>query len=202
MGTPRFVARQLSRPHGLFGRVIVRLMNRHNANINAFALHQLALTPDDRVLEIGFGGGPLLERIVDSSAFVGGLDRSTYAVQRARARLKSAVRDGRAEFREGNVESIPFATASFTKICTVNTIYFWKSLDAGFAEIRRVLRPGGRIAIGFVTKEKMDRMGLPGDIFTSREPDEVVAALRSNGFNDVRLERPKPTTPWVIAVAS
>jgi len=35
-------------------------MNRHNAKMNAFAVKMLSLRPDDRVLEIGFGGGATL----------------------------------------------------------------------------------------------------------------------------------------------
>jgi len=200
--TPRFVARQLAHPHGLFGRVIVRLMNRMNANINEFAVRQLQLTPSDRVLEIGFGGGLSLPRLIESAAFVGGVDRSDYAVRRARARFAAAVHEGRADFRVGNVEALPFDAGSFDKLCTVNTVYFWTRLDPALAEIRRVLRPGGRVVFGVATKERLERMGVPSDIFTARTPDEIVAALTRNGFGDARIDQPRPTTPWHIIVAS
>jgi arsenite methyltransferase len=100
------------------------------------------------------------------------------------------------------VEELPFEASSFERVCTVNTIYFWSSLDAGFAEIRRVLSPGGRVVVGFVPKERMDLMRMPADIFTSRAPEDVVAALRKAGFSDVRVERPEPTTPWNVIVAT
>ena len=116
-------------------------------------------------------------------------------VRRAKARFSEAVSAGRAIFREGNVEELPFEVSSFGKVCTVNTVYFWSSLDAGFAEIHRVLSPGGRVVVGFLPKERMDRMGMPTDIFTSRAPADVVAALTKAGFSDVRIERPEPTTP-------
>ena len=199
---PRFIARQLSRPTGFFGRIMGRLMNRHNAKLNSYAVRQLELTPSDRVLEVGFGGGVSLPSLIASAAFVGGVDRSRDMVRRAKAMFSEAVSAGRADFREGNVEELPFEASSFGKVCTVNTIYFWSSLDAGFAEIRRVLLPGGRVVVGFVPKERMDRMGMPADIFTSRAPDDVVAALRKAGFSDVRIERPEPTTPWNVLVAT
>ena len=200
--TPRFVARQLSHPSGILGRVIVRLMNRMNANINAFAVQQLQLTPGDRVLEIGFGGGLSLPVLIESAAFVGGVDRSDYSVQRARARFAAAVRDGRADFRVGNVEALPFDAGSFDKVCTVNTVYFWKSLDPALMEIRRVLRPGGRVVFGVATKERLKRMGVPSDIFTTRTPEEIIAALARNRIGDARIEQPRPTTPWHVIVAS
>jgi arsenite methyltransferase len=199
---PRFIARQLSRPTGFFGRIMGRLMNRHNAKLNSYAVRQLELKPSDRILEIGFGGGVSLPSLIAGAAFVAGVDRSSDMVRRAKSMFSEAVLAGRADFREGNVEELPFEASSFSKVCTVNTIYFWSSLDAGLAEIHRVLLPGGRVAVGFVPKERMDRWGMPADIFTLRAPDDVVAALRKAGFSDVRIEQPKPTTPWNVLVAT
>jgi arsenite methyltransferase len=199
---PRFIARQLSRPTGFFGRIMGRLMNWHNAKLNSYAVRQLELTPSDRVLEVGFGGGVSLPALIAGAAFVGGVDRSSDMVRRAKAMFSEAVSAGRADFREGNVEELPFEGSSFAKVCTINTIYFWSSLDAGFAEIRRVLLPGGRVVVGFVPKERMDHMGMPADIFTSRAPEDVVAALMKAGFSDVCIERPEPTTPWNVIVAT
>ena len=62
MTPPRFIARQLSCPTGLFGGIMGLLMNRHNAKMNRFAVRQLELKTTDRVLEIGFGGGSTYAR--------------------------------------------------------------------------------------------------------------------------------------------
>jgi len=199
---PRFVARQLSHPRGFFGRIIARLMNRHNAAMNAFAVQQLELTLADRVLEVGFGGGVTLPRLLQHAGFVAGLDRSRDVVARASRIFSQAVANGRAIFLDGAVESLPFASASFGKVCTVNTIYFWHSLEAGFREIRRVLTSEGRVVVGFLPKEWMDKLNMPTDIFTARTPEEVTAALIAAGFTGVRVERPKPTTAWNVIVAT
>ena len=198
---PRIVAQQLSHPTGLFGRLIGRLMNRHNAKMNAFALELLELTPADRVLEIGFGGGVTLSTLIERAGFVAGIDRSQVMAERAKAQYAGDVAAGRAEFREGTIEALPFEAASFDKVCTVNTIYFWRSLEVGFAEIHRVLTPGGRAVIGFLPKSHMDRMGMPRDIFTARATEDVVAALENEGFVSLRVERPQPKTPWNVVVA-
>src|SRR6266542_2161300 len=115
---PRFIARQLSQPTGVLGRIVGRLMNRHNARMNAFVVQELELTPTDRVLEVGFGGGVALQSLITSAAYVAGVDRSPAMVQRANARFAEAVSAGRAEFRQGSVEAIPFAAAIFGKACT------------------------------------------------------------------------------------
>ena len=198
---PRIVAQQLSHPTGLFGRLMGRLMNRHNARMNAFALELLELTPADRVLEIGFGGGATLSTLIERAGFVAGIDRSQVMAERAKAQYAGDVAAGRAEFREGTIEALPFEAASFDKVCTVNTIYFWRSLEVGFAEIHRVLTLGGRAVIGFLPKSHMDRMGMPRDIFTARATEDVVAALENEGFVSLRVERPQPKTPWNVVVA-
>jgi|SRR6188474_1109082 len=125
---PRFIAKQLSRPTGVIGIIIRHLMNRHNARMNAFAVGQLQLAPSDRVLEIGFGGGSTLAALLNTAAFVAGVDRSRDVISWAKRHFAKAIESGRAEFRQGNVESLPFNEAAFDKVCTVNTVYFWTSL--------------------------------------------------------------------------
>lgn len=199
---PRFIAKQLSNPSGFLGVIIRHLMNRHNARMNAFAVNALELEPSDRVLEIGFGGGATLPSLIRKAAFVAGVDRSHDVVSWAKRRFTKSIKAGRAEFRHGQIEALPFEAATFDKVCTVNTIYFWTSLDAGFAEIYRVLRRGGRVAVGFLPKERMDRMGVPDDIFTTRAPQDVVEALARAGFSKTRVERPEAHTPWNVVVAT
>ncbi|HEY8711455.1 MAG TPA: class I SAM-dependent methyltransferase [Thermoanaerobaculia bacterium] len=199
---PRFIAQQLSHPKGLLGRVIGVLMNKHNAKMNAFAIEQLQLTSTDRVLEIGFGGGATLPTLLARAGFVGGLDRSRDMVEAARARFARNVAAGHADFREGTVEALPFEAAAFNKVCTVNTVYFWHSLDAGFAEIHRVLAPGGRVVVGFLPKQHMDRMQMPIDIFTTRASEDVTTAIARAGFSRVTIERPQPNTVWNVVVAN
>ena len=187
---------------GFLGWIIERLMNRRNARMNAFAVDLLELRQFDEVLEIGFGGGVNLPAFIERAKFVAGVDPSPDVVRRASARFRESVRSGRVVFREGSAESIPFASGRFGKICTVNTVYFWSSLEAGFAELGRVLAQGGRLAVGFLPKEWMDRMGAPPDIFTSRTAEEVSAALVTAGFTQVRIERPTAETAWNVILAS
>jgi arsenite methyltransferase len=118
---PRLIARHLSRPQGLFGRFVGFLMNKHNAKMNALAVKMLSLKPDDRVLEIGFGGGATLPSLTNKAKFVAGVDRSADVVSWAKAKYVRAIAAGRADFREGNVEALPFENASFGKVCTPYT---------------------------------------------------------------------------------
>lgn len=72
------------------------------------------------------------------------------------------------------------------------------------AQACELIRAGcvSRVVVGSLPKERMDRMGMPTDIFTSRAPDDVIDALTKAGFKGVRVERPEPTTPWSVLVAT
>ncbi|MEZ2331126.1 class I SAM-dependent methyltransferase [Mesorhizobium sp. RCC_202] len=199
---PRFIARQLSHPKGLLGRMMGLLMNRHNAQMNAFAVRQLNVQPGDRILEIGFGGGLTLPRLLEMPLCVTGIDRSQQMVRQASAKFRRSIQNGRADFRVGTVEALPFQAANFSNVITVNTVYFWTSLGAGCSEIHRVLAPGGRAIIGFLPKEYMAPMNMPVDIFTLRAVDEVRTALHHAGFSGTSVERPSLSTKWNVIVAT
>ena len=196
---PRFIAEQLSHPRGLRGWLVRRGMNRGNARANAFAVDQLELRPTDKVLEVGFGGGVNIQRLLDQGTSVVGVDRSRDTVAAADRRFARARAAARASFLVGEVEALPLADNTFTKAVTVHTVYFWTSLDRGFQELHRCLQPGGLLVVGFVPKAQMDRMGMPTDLFTARDPDALGSAATEAGFT-VETRRPGGSEPWMVLV--
>lgn len=111
MPISKFLARQLGKPTGLFGWLIMgNLLNLGNTEINELVLQSLDPNPDDRVLEIGFGGGYLLEKLIKrvSSGCVTGIDLSPEMVSAARFKFRSAVSKGICCLQVGCVESLPF----------------------------------------------------------------------------------------------
>lgn len=201
MAPPRLIARHLAHPRGMFGRFVGSLMNRHNGRMNRFALELLDVKSSDRVAEIGFGGGVTLAPLLDRAAHLTAVDRSQDVVAWARARYSTAIDAGRADFRVGEIEALPLESGQFDKVCSVNTVYFWRSLSAGAGEVRRVLKPGGVLALGFLPGDAMERLGFPRDIFTFRSVDDVGQALQQVGFGTVESHRPEPATAWNVVVA-
>ena len=65
MRRPDFVARQGRCPSGVLGAVIGRFMAHETVRENAIAIELLQLEPADRVLELGFGHGRTIRRIVE-----------------------------------------------------------------------------------------------------------------------------------------
>lgn len=91
-----------------------------------------------RVLEVGPGPGELSARIMaELGAEVVALDVSERMVELARERGVDA--------RVGDVQSLPFADASFDTVVAAWMLYHVPDVDRGLAEIARVLAPGGRL---------------------------------------------------------
>lgn len=182
---------QLEKPAGLVGRYLVRgWLEKGNAALNEFCLGCMQTRADDRVLEIGFGGGATIVELARDAEFVAGVDFSEEMVEAARARNREAIAAGKVDIRNALVSALPFDDASFSKVFTANTIYFWPRPEEDAREIMRVLKPGGKLYIGFRPREIMDR--LPGSVvdgrFTKYSPDEVGQLFAEIGFPNVAIE--------------
>ncbi|MCE8032175.1 class I SAM-dependent methyltransferase [Billgrantia tianxiuensis] len=168
--------RSFGRPTGLLGRVGGIIMARMNRRIAQRVIELLDIQPSDRVLEVGFGPGVGIQLLADCvpSGSVSGIDASAEMVKQAKARNAMGVRTGRIELRQHSVEDLPYQPASFDKTLAINSLQTWPDAAAGLREIRRVMRPGGEIALGFTPHSGQVKEGLT---------EAIVAA----GFTDARL---------------
>lgn len=187
----KYLAAQLRRPSGLVGRLLVApILNRRNAVLNEAVLQSLGLEETDRVLEVGFGGGDLMSRVLPriSSGHLIGADFSQDMVELCARRFSSAIADGVLELVCASVEELPLAGCSVDKACTANTIYFWGDPVAAAVELHRVIAPGGRLVIGFAPRQTLERLPVTEHGFAMYEADEVRALLLEAGFDDVSIK--------------
>jgi SAM-dependent methyltransferase len=112
-------------------------------------LAHLGLQPGETALDLGSGGGLdalLAARVVGSTGQVIGVDMTTDMIRLAQANAEKAGLS-QVEFREGRLEALPIEDASVdavTSNCVINLV---PDKATVFAEIARVLRPGGRLVI-------------------------------------------------------
>jgi SAM-dependent methyltransferase len=127
-------------------------------------LEWLDAKPSERILDLGCGDGQLTQRLVSAGASVVGVDASPEMLVAARARGIDA--------REGHAESLPFADCTFDAVFSNAALHWVRNQDAMLAEVRRVLRPGGR----FVAE-----MGGHGNIAAIRVALAAVLARYGHG---------------------
>ncbi|MBV8657422.1 MAG: class I SAM-dependent methyltransferase [Burkholderiales bacterium] len=185
-----FISRQLAKPTGLFGRFITaRWLENANREMNRVTLASLDLTASDRLLEVGFGSGYLLAQVLRQRqcARVAGVDLSQDMVDKVKRRLRKHVERGEAVIELGDIARLPFPDRHFTRLCSVNTIYFWRDAAAALRECRRVLQPGGKIALCFDAKESIQ--AWPGHTygFALYEVPEVERMLIEAGFSGIEV---------------
>jgi SAM-dependent methyltransferase len=111
------------------------------------------LNAGERVLDLGSGAGTdslIAAQMVGERGRVTGIDMTTAMLGKARA-AAAQMRLSNVEFVEGEAERLPFADESFDVVVSNGVIDLIPDKDAVFAELNRVLTPGGRIQIADVT---------------------------------------------------
>jgi len=161
--------------------------------------------PGDRVLDACCGTGDLAVAAQEVGGTVTGLDFSERMLERARRK------SGQVEWVQGDALALPFSDGSFDAATVGFGVRNLDELEGGLVELRRVLRPGGRLAILEITKPSgllapfyrlwfdgfVPLLGkllpggsaytyLPASVRRFPGPDELAALLRGAGFEDVR----------------
>ncbi|MGH2718862.1 MAG: class I SAM-dependent methyltransferase, partial [Actinomycetota bacterium] len=113
--------------------------------ISAEVVAACAIGPGDRVLDVATGTGNAAAEAARRGATVSALDVSPTQIERARERLAS---EGlRADLRVGNAEALDWPDASFDAVVSVMGVIFAPDHQRAAAELARVCRPGGAVAM-------------------------------------------------------
>jgi ubiquinone/menaquinone biosynthesis C-methylase UbiE len=137
-------------------------MARTNQKCAAWVIDLLGVQPTDKVLEIGFGPGVGIQLLASSASagYVAGVDPSKEMVAQATTRNKKAIECGRVDLRHGSVARLSFADNTFDKVLAINSMQVWPDAVAGLREMRRVIKPGGEVALGFTPYSGQPNTGL------------------------------------------
>jgi SAM-dependent methyltransferase len=149
----------------------------------------LALGPEVTMLDLACGrGGYGLWLARETGARVVGVDFSRVAVEQAAMAMPAFGLDGsRADFRVGALEATGLPTGSVDAVLCVDAIQFAASVEAAATEMRRVLRPGGRVAVTCWEPTSRGDEAVPARL---RRLD-LATQLTGGGLVDVQVvERP------------
>lgn len=130
------------------------------------------------VLDVACGEGYGSALMARSAAYVTGADISPTAIEHARAQYAG---HANLEFREADCAALPFADASFDVVVSFETLEHIEAQEAFLDEIRRVLRPGGVVAISCPNKAEYSDKRDHINEFHVRElyRDELAALIRA-----------------------
>ena len=138
---------QYMKPHGKKGIEIIESMNEEHVYISEFAFECVNINEDDRILDIGCGGGINIAKFLKLAHEVDGIDYSEVSVSKSIEKNKIAVDEGRCKIIQANVSSIPFEDNSYDLVSAFSTIFFWPDLVESFKEVLRILKPDGQFMI-------------------------------------------------------
>jgi len=197
---------QFGSPSGPLGsHWIAPLMNIANLRLIRTSIQLLAPKPADTVLDVGFGGGAslvALSRQVTAGKVIG-VDYSRDMVKDATALIQRRGLEANVSVTWGDVAHLPLADGSVDKILSCNSLYYWPDIRASLLELKRVLRPGGKVALGFRSARSLRPFEFAWRGFLVYEPEEMAALLRQAGFEIVHVEhRDRWQIPDMVVVVA
>ena len=189
----KFVDRTGRKPSGWFGK---RMYSNPRGHYKSFrwTLDKLQLKPDDIFLEIGCGGGVLLNMALETVKHAKAIDHSSDMVQIAREKNQEAVSEGRVEIVQGNAESLPWDDNSFTCATASNMFFFIDKPMIVLNEFYRVLKPGGRLVITSTEDSILPKLLLVLWSHSMRlyKNSEMDSMLKQAGFQTVEVKNVGP----------
>lgn len=177
------------KPDGFGGKLMVKMMNSGHSALAQWGFSRLTVKDDSRVLDVGCGGGANVAVWLTKcpNGHVTGLDYSEVSVAETKKMNAAAVRAERCSVVQGNVAEMPFPKDCFDFVSAFETIYFWPGLERCFAEVNRVMKPGGTFLICNEcdgTNEADEEWTKIVNGMTIYDEKQIGAALEAAGFSE------------------
>jgi ubiquinone/menaquinone biosynthesis C-methylase UbiE len=156
----------------------------------------LNLKPEDKLLEVGCGGGAFLEEALRSGCSAWAIDQSRDMVSVATSVNARATEEGRLKIVHCDASHIPFPDAMFNYAVMSGVLQFLSEPVATFREILRTLKPGGLLVVTSSTKELRGTPAAPEPIanyLRYYEDNELESLAKLSGFSEVTVSRPDMT---------
>ncbi len=151
-----------------------------------------------RLVDIGCGPGTAVAHARKLGAEAIGVDPAPVMLRVARLRWRSG---GRVDWRVGTAEELPVQDDWATVVWSLATVHHWADIDAGLAEVRRVLAPGGRFVALERSIDDPDADGVARHGWTPEQAEVLADACRRHGFTNVTTGAHDITPPVLSVVA-
>ena len=184
-----YFASQCGNPRGVIGKLMTWAMNRANNVMYIGIVDELKISPQTKILDVGFGNGYLEKLIIQKArCSITGIDISEDMVNKAVENNRRYVASGNMKFQLGDCCDLSFKDKTFDVVTTMNTIYFWNDTAKGMSEISRVLKDGGIFYNAVISKEKLDKFFYTKNGFKKFTKDEDIELGKKAGFQRIRIK--------------
>ena len=194
-------------PTGRQGKRVAALMNQSHKPLTLWGLTHVNIESNYVILDVGCGGGKTVSRLAQRAPLgkVFGIDYSADMVDYSLKVNKKLVAENRVKIVAASVEKTGFPDNFFDLATAVETYYFWPSLSDALREIRRVLKPNGKLLM-------VNEMVKDGEYEIKNAKiieqthvhlitlEEIKDAILSTGFVDVQVFT-KAGSPWNVILA-
>ena len=205
MGLYKNFINQTRKPEGVLGKMMVNGMNGGHAKMADWGMSHLPEVSPLQIAELGCGGGRNAGElsIRYPQAKVVAVDYSEVSVAKATEYNKEKIASGKMIVQQGDVSYLRLPEESFDLATAFETIYFWPGLEKCFAQINKILRPGGVFMIvneSDGTDEASLKYEKMIDGMKCHTVEKIESALRSAGFSEI-VSYHHESKPWITVVA-
>lgn len=188
--SPQDLGRQLMRPSGKLGLKVANNMNSANNEMYDFVLSEIELKNKERILEIGCGNGKLISKFFDVTPNLqfSAIDFSEIMCAEASIINKELIEEKKLTIDCQDSISMLFQDNFFDKVIAINVIYFWQQVELQLQEIKRVLKKGGQLVIGYRPKATMINFSFTQEVFRHYNPQDVQLLVKESGFEVIKEE--------------
>ena len=205
MGLIKKYVNQTRKPEGMLGKLMLRSMNPGHARLADWGMAHLPPFTPEQIADLGCGGGRNAAELLKAYplSHVTAVDYAPLSVETAAEYNREMIAAGRCTVRQGDVSALDLPDESFDLATAFETVYFWPGLQHCFAQVARVLKPGGY----FLICNESDGKDAAGKKFENiidgmrcYTADELTEALMEAGFAEVTPDH-HGTNPWIVMLA-
>lgn len=148
-------------------------MGRYSAPLGPLFADFAGVEAAQRVLDVGAGTGALTGELARREAQVSAVEPAPTFVAGLRSRFPAV------DVRQGGAEDLPWADASFDAALAQLVVTFMSDAPAGVAEMRRVVRPGGVVAVCMWDRDGMEMLAAVNRTQQALDPSQPTSEQRT-----------------------
>jgi ubiquinone/menaquinone biosynthesis C-methylase UbiE len=188
---------QFKRPRGILGWIVGKVMELDNRRINKWSLQQLPIQQGDHILEVGFGPGYCINKIVQNNhgTTIDGVDISSTMKEAAHQKNKEAIEKGRVRLFVHDISQFHIDDDPYDHIFSVNNYPLWTDTNKALSHLYQMLNPGGTMVITVQPRGKEEK-----DSRARLYAEQISNELTNAGFKNIQISYKKVRPALTVSV--